>query len=187
MSLDPERYVGAIDQGTKGTRFLVFDRQGRVHANAYERHERLRPNQGWLEHHPREIWADTQAVIERGLDRAEIEPTQLAALGVTNQRETTVVWDRESGEPVYNAIVRSDRRTTDRIDEFGAQRKQRAREKTGLEPDAYFSATKLALILDNAGSERGQRALRTRAEAGKSDLRDRYVRAGTHRPRAGRL
>ena len=165
MSPESDRYVGAIDQGTKGTRFLVFDRSGQVRANAYERHEQLRPTRGWLEHHPREIWADAQAVVERGLDRAEIEPTQLAAVGVTNQRETTLVWDRESGEPIYNAIVWSDRRTTDRISTLGAERKATIREKTGLEPDAYFSATKLAWILDNADST-GQRSLRRRAEAG---------------------
>jgi len=161
MSPDQQRYVGTIDQGTNGTRFLAFDRSGQVSANAYERHEQLRPERGWLEHHPREIWADAREVADRGLDRAEIEPRELAALGVTNQRETTLVWERATGEPVSNAIVWSDRRTTDRIRDLDPETVEMIREKTGLAADAYFSATKLAWILDTQGED-----LRTRAAAG---------------------
>jgi glycerol kinase len=163
-------YVGAIDQGTTGTRFMAFDRRGRVAANAYERHEQQYPQPGWVEHDPTEIWETTRAVIDRGLAEADIDPAQLAAIGVTNQRETTVLWDRETGEPVHNAIVWQDRRTTDRIEELQAAGKgEWIRERTGLEPDAYFSATKLEWLLergDPVGTDRGGRDLRTRAQAG---------------------
>ena len=172
-----DTYVGAIDQGTTGTRFMVFDHGGQVVANAYEKHEQIYPEPGWVEHDPVEIWENTKAVVTRGLDAAGIDPTQLEALGITNQRETTVVWDAESGEPVHNAIVWQDRRTTDRIEALEAQdRTEWIREKTGLQADAYFSATKIEWILDNADPIKLQRTrpndVRDRAEAGE-------LRAGT--------
>ena len=146
-----DTYVGAIDQGTTGTRFMIFDRGGQVIANAYERHEQIYPEPGWVEHDPVEIWRNAKAVVSRGLSIAGLDAERLAALGITNQRETTVVWDEDSGKPVYNALVWQDRRTTDRVEELEeAGRTEAIREKTGLEVDAYFSATKTEWILDNA-------------------------------------
>ncbi|WP_276274013.1 glycerol kinase GlpK [Haloarcula litorea] len=166
-----DTYIGAIDQGTTGTRFMVFDHGGQVVANAYEKHEQIYPEPGWVEHDPIEIWENTQEVVKRGLDDADLDATQLEALGITNQRETTVVWDAETGKPVHNALVWQDRRTTDRVEELEAQDKvEEIREKTGLEADAYFSATKTEWILDNAEPLKMQSArgedLRDRAEAG---------------------
>jgi glycerol kinase len=147
----PSTYVGAIDQGTTGTRFMVFDRSGQVVANAYEQHEQYYPNPGWVEHDPVEIWENTEHVVTDGLAQAGLDADQLAALGITNQRETTVVWDAASGRPVHNALVWQDRRTTDRVEELQDEGKvDKIREKTGLECDAYFSATKTEWILDEA-------------------------------------
>ncbi|MFA1611879.1 glycerol kinase GlpK [Halobellus rubicundus] len=146
-----DTYVGAIDQGTTGTRFMVFDHSGRVVANDYEKHEQIYPNPGWVEHDPVEIWENTKDVVTNGLKQAGIDASQLEALGITNQRETTIVWDKDSGKPVHNALVWQDRRTTDRIEELEAEDKiEWIRGKTGLEADAYFSATKTEWILDNA-------------------------------------
>jgi len=144
-------YVGAIDQGTTGTRFMVFDHAGQVAANAYQKHEQIYPEPGWVEHDPVEIWENTKAVVLEGLADAGLEASQLEALGITNQRETTIVWDKDSGRPVHNALVWQDRRTTDRVEEIQeAGKVEEIREKTGLECDAYFSATKTEWILDNA-------------------------------------
>jgi glycerol kinase len=164
-------YVGAIDQGTTGTRFMVFDHSGQVIANAYEQHEQIYPEPGWVEHDPVEIWENTKSVVLSGLDEAGLDAEQLAALGITNQRETTVVWDEDSGKPVYNALVWQDRRTTDRVEELQeAGEVEEIREKTGLECDAYFSATKTEWILDNAEPLKLQssrsRDLRDRARDG---------------------
>ena len=164
-------YVGAIDHGTTGTRFIAFDREGAVVASAYRRHEQIYPERGWVEHDPVEIWEDVMETVTRGLATAGLEPGQLAALGIANQRETTVVWEAETGDPVYNAIVWQDRRTTDRVAEIRAEEKvEWIREKTGLECDAYFSATKIEWLLDNADVieplRAGEPSLRSRAEAG---------------------
>ena len=166
-----ETYVGSIDQGTTGTRFMVFNHSGEVMANAYENHEQIYPKPGWVEHDPIEIWENTQDVIVRGLDNAGIDASQLEALGITNQRETTVVWDKDNGRPVHNALVWQDRRTTDRVEELQDEGKaEMIREKTGLEVDAYFSATKTEWLLDNAEPLKMQsaraRGLRDRAEVG---------------------
>ncbi len=166
-----DTYVGAIDQGTTGTRFMTFDRDGRVVADAYETHEQVYPKPGWIEHDPVEIWDNTETVITRGLRSAGIDADRLAALGIANQRETTVLWDRETGDPVHNAIVWQDRRTTDRVEAL-ADNGDAAwiRERTGLEPDAYFSATKAEWLLENAdpiATSRGDsRDLRERAADG---------------------
>ncbi|QSW99655.1 glycerol kinase GlpK [Haloterrigena alkaliphila] len=144
-------YVGAVDQGTTGTRFIVFDHGGQVVANAYEKHEQIYPEPGWVEHDPMEIWENTKAVITQALGQAGIGPDQLEAIGVTNQRETTLLWDADTGEPVHNAIVWQDRRTTDRVEQLEADELvETIRDKTGLEADAYFSATKAEWLLDNA-------------------------------------
>ncbi|WP_265108868.1 glycerol kinase GlpK [Halosolutus halophilus] len=152
-------YVGAIDQGTTGTRFMVFDRSGRIITSAYEKHEQIYPEPGWVEHDPVEIWETTKQVIEDALRSEAIAAEQLSAIGVTNQRETTVVWERDTGNPVHNAIVWQDRRTTDRIEELEEEGKiETIREKTGLEADAYFSATKAEWLLDNAAPVKMQRS-----------------------------
>ena len=164
-------YVGAIDQGTTGTRFMVFDHGGQVITNAYKKHEQIYPEPGWVEHDPTEIWENTKHVIQEGLESADLDPTQLEALGITNQRETTIVWDRDTGKPVFNALVWQDRRTTDRVEELQeAGKVEEIREKTGLECDAYFSATKTEWILDNAEPLKLESVrpgeLRDRAQAG---------------------
>ncbi|AXR77139.1 glycerol kinase GlpK [Natrarchaeobaculum sulfurireducens] len=164
-------YVGAVDQGTTGTRFIVFDHAGQVVANAYEKHEQIYPEPGWVEHDPLEIWENTKRVITRALGQAEVSPDQLEAIGVTNQRETTVLWDADSGRPVHNAIVWQDRRTTDRIEQLEANGAvETIREKTGLEADAYFSATKAEWLLEEGDPIKMERArpadVRDRAETG---------------------
>ena len=166
-----EEYVGAIDQGTTGTRFIVFDHAGRVVASAYERHEQRYPEPGWVEHDPVEIWENTKTVVTAALAEADVAPTRLAAIGVTNQRETTLLWDVDTGEPVHNAIVWQDRRTTDRIETLEADGKAEwIREKTGLEPDAYFSATKVEWLLEESDPIKMERSrpddVRDRAERG---------------------
>jgi glycerol kinase len=166
-----DTYVGAIDQGTTGTRFMVFDHDGQVVTSAYETHEQIYPEPGWVEHDAREIWENTEAVVTDALSKGGVDAEQLEAIGVTNQRETTLLWDRETGRPIHNAIVWQDRRTTDRIEELEAAEKiERIREKTGLEADAYFSATKAEWLLDNTDPIKTQRArpadLRERAADG---------------------
>ena len=164
-------YVGAVDQGTTGTRFRMFDREGPVVTNAYERHEHHSPEPGWVEHDPVEIWENTRATARDALASADLTPDQLAAVGVTNQRETTLLWDATTGEPVHRAIVWQDRRTTDRVEELeAAGRAEAIRAKTGLEPDPYFSATKLEWLLENADPVELERTppadVRDRAAAG---------------------
>jgi glycerol kinase len=166
-----DTYVGAVDQGTTGTRFMVFDHSGQVVANAYEKHEQIYPEPGWVEHDPMEIWENTKRVVNSALDEAGLEADQLEALGITNQRETTLLWDAETGKPVHNAIVWQDRRTTDRVEELEEQGKvEEIREKTGLEADAYFSATKAEWLLENADPIKMERSrpedLENRAEKG---------------------
>ncbi|EMA35327.1 glycerol kinase GlpK [Halobiforma nitratireducens] len=164
-------YVGAVDQGTTGTRFIVFDHEGQVVSNAYEKHEQIYPEPGWVEHDAMEIWENTKTVISDALAQAEIEADQLEAIGVTNQRETTVFWDAETGKPVYNAIVWQDRRTTERVEQLEEEGKvDEIREKTGLEADAYFSATKAEWLLEEGDPIKMERArpedVRDRAEQG---------------------
>ena len=152
-------YVGAVDQGTTGTRFMVFDHSGQVVANAYETHEQIYPEPGWVEHDPREIWENTKDVTVLALADAGISADQLEAIGVTNQRETTLLWDADTGRPLHNALVWQDRRTTDRIETLQDEGKaDEVQAKTGLEPDAYFSATKAEWLLDNADPIKTQRA-----------------------------
>jgi glycerol kinase len=166
-----DSYVGAIDQGTTGTRFMLFDHGGQVLANAYEQHEQIYPEPGWVEHDPMEIWVNTKSVVTQGIADAGIGADQLEALGITNQRETTVVWDAESGTPVHDALVWQDRRTTDRVEELQEEDKvEWIRDKTGLEADAYFSATKTEWLLDEADPVKMERSrpkdVRERAEDG---------------------
>ncbi|MCW2790649.1 MAG: glpK, partial [Aeromicrobium sp.] len=155
------KYVGAIDQGTTSTRFMIFDHDGHEVARHQLEHEQIMPQAGWVEHDPHEIWETTQDVVEAALGRAGITFDGLAAIGITNQRETTVVWDRRTGEPYYNAIVWQDTRT----DKIAAaldkdDRGTLIRERAGLPPAPYFSAGKIQWILENVDGVRAD------AEAG---------------------
>lgn len=154
-------YIGAIDQGTTSTRFIIFDHQGEIVAAAQKEHEQIYPRPGWVEHDAGEIWANTQEVISGALAKAGITKDELASVGITNQRETALIWDRATGEPVHNAIVWMDTRTDQIIERLAADGGQdRFREQTGLPLATYFSGPKVAWILEN------EHGLRERAQAG---------------------
>lgn len=143
-------YLGAIDQGTTSTRFIVFDKSGHVVSVAQKEHEQIFPQPGWVEHDPEEIWQRTQEVISEALAKGGIAAQDLAAIGITNQRETTVVWEKATGKPVMNAIVWQDTRVSPDVAAFSTQGGQdRFRAKTGLPLSTYFSGLKLRWILKN--------------------------------------
>jgi glycerol kinase len=150
-------YIGAIDQGTTSTRFIVFDKSGRIVSVAQREHEQIYPRPGWVEHDPQEIWRRTQEVIADAMRQRALESADLATIGITNQRETTVVWHRKTGEPVHNAIVWQDIRVEDAAAEFSRHGGQdRFRAKTGLPLATYFSGLKLRWILQNVAQVREQ-------------------------------
>lgn len=143
-------YLGALDQGTTSTRFIVFDRSGRVVSSAQREHKQIFPRPGWVEHDPREIWCRTGDVISAALAQKGLQASDLAAVGITNQRETTIVWDRRTGEPVTNAIVWQDTRVAEDAAHFSkVGGSERFRAKTGLPLSTYFSGLKLRWILKN--------------------------------------
>ncbi|MCX6086419.1 MAG: glycerol kinase GlpK, partial [Caldiserica bacterium] len=149
------KYAGAIDQGTTSTRFMIFDHAGQVVGIDQKEHEQIYPKPGWVEHDPMEVWAAAQAVIAGALAKAHVDPKDIAAVGVTNQRETTVVWDKKTGKPVYNAIVWQDTRTDlicNELAKVGGQ--DRLRAKVGLPLATYFSGPKIKWILDNVPGAR---------------------------------
>ncbi len=151
--------AASIDQGTTGTRFMVFRREGRVVAREYAEHRQLYPQPGWVEHDPAEIWAKTQEVVRAALARADIAPQDILGLGITNQRETTVVWDRSTGKPLYNAIVWQDTRTHGLCQQLIANGvEEMVRAKTGLPISTYFSGPKLRWMLDHIPSLRRKAA-----------------------------
>jgi len=155
------RYVVAIDQGTTSTRAIVFDHSGSIVSTGQLEHEQIFPRAGWVEHDPQEIWRNTREVIGQALSRADITRHDVAAVGITNQRETTVVWDRTTGEPVYNAIVWQDVRTQPIVDRLAADGGvDRFRELSGLPLNPYFAGTKIMWVLENV------EGARERAEAG---------------------
>ena len=150
-------YVAAIDQGTTSTRFMIFDHGGNVIAVHQKEHQQIYPRPGWVEHDPLEIWDRTQEVMNTALEKGGVSPKEIAAIGVTNQRETTVVWDKSTGKPVYNAIVWQDTRTDVIINELAKNGGQdRFRPKTGLPLATYFSGPKLKWILDNVDGARAK-------------------------------
>ena len=154
-------YIGAVDQGTTSTRFMVFDKSGRVVCAAQKEHEQIFPKPGWVEHDPLEIQRRTEEVIEEGLAQRGLRAADLAAIGITNQRETTVVWERATGRPVMNAIVWQDTRVAEEVARYSAEGGQgRFREKTGLPLSTYFSSLKLRWILQHVAGARAK------AEAG---------------------
>lgn len=153
------QYILALDQGTTSSRALVVDHDGGIRAVAQKEFQQIFPKSGWVEHDPNEIWSSQASVAAEALAKTNIEGSQIAAIGITNQRETAVVWDRKTGEPVYNAIVWQDRRTAEFCDELKkAGLAEKIRAKTGLVIDAYFSATKVRWILDNVPGARRRAA-----------------------------
>ena len=157
-----EQYILSLDQGTSSSRAIVFDRKGQICSMAQREFTQYFPKPGWVEHNPHEIWSSQASVIAEAIAAIDINGLNIAGIGITNQRETTIVWDRETEEPVYNAIVWQDRRTSEYCDSLKAEGKTEwIREKTGLIIDAYFSATKIKWILDNVPGAR------ERAEKGK--------------------
>ena len=155
------QYILSIDQGTTSSRAMLFDENGHAAFTAQQEFTQFFPRDGWVEHNPEEIWTKTLGVVQEALEHASLAGRQIAAIGITNQRETTVVWDRSSGEPIYNAIVWQDRRTAEFCEELRAQGHEASvTAKTGLLLDPYFSGTKVNWILENV------RGARARAEKG---------------------
>ena len=149
------QYVLAIDQGTTSSRAILFNHQGRIITLAQKPLPPYFPNPGGVEQDPTEIWYTQSSVIREVMDKADVTDRHIACIGIANQRETTIVWDRETGFPIYNAIVWQDRRTADYCEELKAKGwAERIRRKTGLVIDAYFSATKIKWILDNVKGAR---------------------------------
>jgi glycerol kinase len=155
-----EGYVGAIDQGTTSTRFILFDRDARIVAIDQREHEQINPRSGWVEHDAEEIWTRTREVIGGALAKAAIEAGEIEAIGIANQRETAVVWDRESGRPIHNAIVWQDTRTDGLVRELaGAEGVNRLRDRVGLPLSTYFSGPKVAWLLDHIKGARTRAAV----------------------------
>ncbi|MCR4672136.1 MAG: glycerol kinase GlpK [Lachnospiraceae bacterium] len=156
-----EKYVIALDQGTTSSRCILFDHEGNTVSSAQEEFPQIFPNPGWVEHDPEIIWDTTIRMMKKAMEKAGAAPEDIAGIGITNQRETTVVWDRNTGKPVFNAIVWQCRRTSPVVEELKANGySDYIRKVTGLVPDAYFSGTKIKWILDNVSGAR------ERAEAG---------------------
>jgi glycerol kinase len=155
-------YILALDQGTTSSRAIIFDHNAAIVAVGQLEFPQIFPRPGWVEHDPNEIWATQIAVVTEALGRAHLRPRDIAGIGITNQRETTIVWDRETGAPIHNAIVWQDRRTAEFCDQLKRDgHEDLIRERTGLVIDAYFSGSKVAWILDNVAGAR------EKAEAGK--------------------
>ena len=162
-----EKFILSLDQGTTSSRALLFDKGGNIRSVAQKEFQQIFPKPGWVEHDPNEIWSSQVAVAAEAMSKKGINGTYIAGIGITNQRETTIVWDRRTGEPIYNAIVWQDRRTSGYCDELKDRGlAEKIREKTGLVIDAYFSGTKIKWILDNVEgarekAERGELAFGT--------------------------
>ena len=155
------KYVMALDQGTTSSRCILFNKSGRICSIAQKEFRQIYPKPGWVEHNPTEIWSSQISVAAEAMAQAGADAKDILAIGITNQRETTLVWDRHTGQPVYNAIVWQCHRTADMIETLGKDGFDTViRRKTGLVPDAYFSVTKLKWILDHV------EGARKRAEAG---------------------
>jgi len=154
-------FIGALDQGTTSTRFIVFDRSGKIAASAQKEHRQIYPQPGWVEHDAEEIWFRTQEVISQAMAQGGLEPRDLAGIGITNQRETTVLWNRKTGRPVHHALVWQDTRVGNAVSELArAGGPDRFRAKTGLPLSTYFSSLKIRWLLDHVAGVRAQ------AEAG---------------------
>ena len=148
-------YIGAIDQGTTSSRFIVFDRMGRIVSAAQKEHEQIFPRPGWVEHDPKEIWGRVEEVVFEAMRAKDLQPSDLAAIGITNQRETAVLWSKSTGKPIYNAIVWQDTRVAETVAQFASQGGQdRYRAKTGLPLSTYFSGLKIRWILNEVPGAR---------------------------------
>jgi glycerol kinase len=147
-------YILSIDQGTTSSRAILFNREGSIVAVSQKEFEQIYPKPGWVEHNPLEIWSTQVSVVTEALAKAGLNSIDIHAIGITNQRETTVVWDKETGLPIYNAIVWQDRRTSDYCDSIRKEHGEMIRQKTGLIIDSYFSATKIRWILENVPGAR---------------------------------
>ena len=160
--MSQEKYILALDEGTSSARAIVFDHSGEIRSVAQKEFTQIFPQSGWIEHNPDEIWSSQASVIAEAITQIDINGKNIAGIGITNQRETTIVWDSETDEPIYNAIVWQDRRTSDYCDQLRSEgMTELIRKKTGLIIDAYFSATKIKWILDHVSGAR------KRAEQGK--------------------
>ncbi|MDD7251188.1 MAG: glycerol kinase GlpK [Prevotellaceae bacterium] len=160
--MSQEKYILALDEGTSSARAIVFDHSGEIRSVAQKEFTQIFPQSGWIEHNPDEIWSSQASVIAEAITQIDINGKNIAGIGITNQRETTIVWDTETDEPIYNAIVWQDRRTSDYCDQLRSEgMTELIRKKTGLIIDAYFSATKIKWILDHVSGAR------KRAEQGK--------------------
>ena len=149
------KYIMALDQGTTSSRCILFNKKGEIQSMAQKEFSQIYPKPGWVEHNPMEIWSSQLAVTTEAMAMVGASPKDIVGIGITNQRETTIVWDKVTGEPVYNAIVWQCRRTAEKVDELVAEGYgDMIREQTGLVPDAYFSATKIAWILENVPGAR---------------------------------
>ena len=151
------QFVGSLDQGTTSTRFIIFDREGNIVASGQKEHAQIYPKPGWVEHDPTEIWLNAKSVIVDALAKARLAPRDLSSVGLTNQRETTLIWDRRTGAPLHHALVWQDTRTDSLVAYFGKNgRKDRLRAKTGLPLATYFSGLKLAWLLENVPGARAK-------------------------------
>ncbi|MBP3570126.1 MAG: glycerol kinase GlpK [Lachnospiraceae bacterium] len=150
-----KKYIMALDQGTTSSRCILFDKTGKICSMAQREFEQIYPKPGWVEHNPMEIWSSQLGVVTEALAKVGADAEEIAALGITNQRETTILWNRHTGEPIYNAIVWQCHRTADMVEKLVAEGYDEIiRKKTGLVPDAYFSATKITWILDHVPGAR---------------------------------
>jgi len=150
-----KQYILALDQGTTSSRAIIFNKEGKIEAVAQKDFEQKFPKAGWVEHDPVEIWTSQVSVLTEALSKNNVKPNQIAAIGITNQRETTILWDRRTGKPLYNAIVWQDRRTSAYCNQLKEEgHSEMVNDKTGLIIDAYFSGTKIKWILDNVEGAR---------------------------------
>src|SRR5690606_3688705 len=149
------RFIGSIDQGTTSSRFIIFDHQGNIIAMDQREHRQNYPKAGWVEHEAQEIWQNTQKTVAGALEKANIDASDIAAVGITNQRETTLLWDRKTGEPLHNALVWMDTRTDRLVEQFSKDGgPDRLRNTTGLPISTYFSGLKLRWLLENVPGAR---------------------------------
>ena len=149
------KYILSFDQGTTSSRAILFDHQGQIHATSQKEFQQIFPKPGWVEHDPLEIWSTQMGVATEAISMKGLSVNDVAAIGITNQRETTVVWNKTTGQPIYNAIVWQDRRTADFCDNLKKQgHAKMVQKKTGLVIDSYFSGTKINWILDNVAGAR---------------------------------
>lgn len=152
--IEMAEYILALDQGTTSSRAILFDREGKIRSMAQKEFQQYYPQPGWVEHDPMEIWSAQLAVAIEAMAQAGATATDIAAIGITNQRETTIIWDKKTGRPIYNAIVWQCRRTAEKIEALTERESELIRSRTGLVPDPYFSASKIAWILDHVEGAR---------------------------------